>query len=552
MKDSYGSEVEDTWAEENLAQRRMIPRWHSPGVAAAKGERNSNLTKVSKLPLRAAKWISRLESTSVEHRDSHLTVEIAESKFIGGLANEIEWGAGLERLQKLWAVAASTQADISGASLKPVHPRDQAKSGVARARAIIKNNPRHALAWSELSRNHLILGQEDKAVDAMWSALHLARGNAYITRAAARLFVHIREPDQALYVIRRSALAKADPRILAAEISLADSTRMKGNWAAGALRMVSDSRYRPTFVSDLIAAIATLEMDHGKHKRARQLFSDSMHSPSENSLAQTQWASEKDRKIVIPISAWDVPGSDEARAMAARVRHDWDGVLDASEAWLASEPFAARPAAMASFASFTFEQNVRSEEIASRALVSHPDDALLLNNRSVARAYQGDATGAVDDVAMALKQTELKADYPVLYATLGLAAYRGGAPETGGDCYLRAIEELTKAKRLKTAVLASLFWIREELRLDPLSSTNLGLLDQIKKSVPKVTKGEKNPEIDSMLEYLDGYVSNCELYHRIPVASGDYDTGRIMDLAQTYVPARKSDVSPADILSQGI
>ncbi len=552
MKDSSGHEAEDTWAEENLAQRRMVPRWHSPNVAAEKGERNSNLTKASKLPLRAAKWISRLESTPDQYRDRHLAVEIAESKFVGGRANEIEWGPGLERLQRLWAVAASARVNDDRETPKPVHPRDQAKSGVGKARSIIRDNPRHPLAWSELSRNYLILGQEEKAVDAMWSALHLAHGNAYVTGAAARLFVHIREPDQALYVIRKSNLAKSDPRILAAEISLADSTRMKGNWAAAALRMVTDARYRATFVSDLTAAMATLEMDHGKHKRARQLFADSMHSPSENSLAQTQWASEKDRKIVIPTAAWDVPGSDEARAMAARVRHDWDGVLDASEAWLASEPFAARPAAMASFASFTSEQNIRSEEIASRALVAHPDDSLLLNNRSVARAYQGDAAGALDDVAMALKQTELRADYPVLYATLGLAAYRGGAPDTGSDCYVRAIEELTKAKRLKTAVLASLFWIREELRLDPLSSTTLGMFDQIKKSVPRITKGERNPEIDSMLEYLDGYTSNFELYHLHPVASGGDDTGRIIDLAQTYLPARESELSPADLLSHGI
>lgn len=548
MKDSSRRGDEDTWAEENLATRRMVPRWHSPSVAAAKGERNSNLTGASKLPSRAARWVSQLESGLGLQNDPHLSVEIAESKFLAGAGSEIAWTPDLSRLQRLWASVKSFRADDSYVS---PNPAEHAKAGVAHARASIKANPRQPLAWSELSRNHLILGQEARAVQAMWTALHLANGNAYITRSAARLFVQIQDPEQALYVIRRSSLAKADPRILAAEISIAESNRMKGSWSASALRMMADANYRPSFISDLTAAMATLEMSNGKHKRARQLFADSMHSPSENSLAQTQWASEKDHKIIIPKAAWDVPGSDEARALAARVRHDWDAVLDASECWLASEPFAARPAAMASFASFTEEQNKRSEKIASRALVSHPDDALLLNNRSVARAYSGDVSGALEDVSRALKQSEMEEDYPVFYATLGLAAYRGGDPATGRECYVRAIEDLTKEKRLKTAASASLFWIREEFRLNPSAPTTLAVFEQIKKAVPKITKGEKNPEIDSMLEYLDGYVGSPDLYVSVHAAD-TADTKRILDLANTYVPDRAGDTSPVDLVSRAI
>lgn len=548
MKDSSRKDEEDTWAEENLASRRMVPRWHSPEVAAAKGERNSNLKGTSKVPARAARWVSQLESGLEISGDPHLSVEIAESQFIGGAGGQIMWAPELSRLQRLWSSARSSGLDDT---YQPSNPAEQAKAGVAKARAMLRAQPRQPLAWSELSRSHLILGQELSAVQAMWTALHLAPNNAYITRAAARLFVQIQDPEQALYVIRRSALAKMDPRILAAEISIADSTRMKGSWSANALRMLGDSNYRPSFLSDLTAAMATLEMTNGKHKRARQLFAESMNAPSENSLAQTQWASEKDHKIVIPQAAWEVPGSDEARAMAARVRHDWDAVLDASESWLSSEPFASRPAAMASFASFSVDQNTRSERIASRALVSHPDDALLLNNRSVARAYLGEISGAIEDVARALKHNELDEDYPVLYATLGLAAYRNGDFDTGRECYVRAIEDLTKEKRLKTAASASLFWIREELRINPSSESTLALFDQIKKMMPKITKGEKNPEIDSMLEYLDVFagVANIDLPQVVVEREGAEE---IMELADTYLPNRNGDASPAELVSRAI
>ncbi|AWH54442.1 hypothetical protein C1924_15270 [Stenotrophomonas sp. ESTM1D_MKCIP4_1] len=142
-------------------------------------------------------------------------------------------------------------------------------------------------------------------------------------------------------------------------------------------------------------------------------------------------------------------------------------------------------------------------------------------------------------------------DYPVLYATLGLAAYRNGNFDTGRECYVRAIEDLTKEKRLKTAASASLFWIREELRINPSSESTLALFDQIKKMMPRITKGEKNPEIDSMLEYLDAFagVANIDLPQVVVERDGAEE---IMELADTYLPNRNGDTSPAELVSRAI
>ncbi|CAD0325513.1 hypothetical protein VDF98_20095 [Xanthomonas campestris pv. raphani] len=531
----------EVWAGNLLAERIMLSRWRSPSGAAAAGERSGNSEVMQTKAPNSEKW-RRVLQEAHKREDQTASRDLAETDYLLGTIGGPSWNESLAPLQQLWDKAITLQhlAEHGRAPLVNSNPQEVARASIGRIRQQLNKSQRQPLLWSELARHHLILGQDNQAISAMTCALQLARGHAYITRAAARLYVHLDKSDEALSIIRRNPLFRSDPRLMASEISLSSGTRISGAWHAAAQRIITNSNYRPSFVGELEAALATVEMTNGKHKRARTLFSSSMEHPSENSLAQAQWAKERDAKIIIPPSAWNVPGSDEARALAARVDHNWDLVLNAAETWLDAEPFSADPAAMASFASFTFEQQQRAEIIATRGLAANPEDALLLNNRSVARAYQGNTNGALDDVRRGLEIAPASdKNDPVLFATLGLTAYRSGDSQTGRSCYAYAIQILAKERQPRAAALGALFWLREEFRSAPGASTD-ELFEAVKKAIPRITRGAPSPEIDSMMEALERERGQSSM----PFAEPSFTHLQIADLADRFMPGRELDVLP--------
>jgi tetratricopeptide (TPR) repeat protein len=301
--------------------------------------------------------------------------------------------------------------------------------------------------------------------------------------------------------------------------------------------MIEDASYRPSYVSDLSAALATVEMSSGKHKIARQLFAKSMTAPSENALAQTQWASERDSKITIPAEAWRIPFPHEAQALAARIGGDWDTVLSASEKWLSDEPYSIRPAAVGSFASFTDDQVRRSERLASMGLGSNPESRILLNNRAVARAYLGDLPGSYADIKRALRLDKI--EDPVLIATLGLLAYRSGRPDTGSRCYQHAIEIFISKKDKIAISLAILFWLREEIGV---GSPDVGFyINYFEKNISRITGGKTEPELLSMLNSVKGQLLGTT--KPIPFADHNGTDCNLESLVREHLPSMPDHAS---------
>ena len=209
--------------------------------------------------------------------------------------------------------------------------------------------------------------------------------------------------------------------------------------------------------------MGTVELIHGAAKRARAQFRRSLALPTENSLAQAQWANEKDRKIVIPESAWSTPESHEANAFLMRRSGEWPKALLACAKWLADEPFSVRPAFLGSFIGFRPEHNLIAEKFASAGLTADPNSAGLLNNRAVVRAYLGQIEEAMSDIRGATRSDKGR-NNAALLATLGLVAFRSGRPEIGRCLYLRSMAWLNYAREWTSVARAFLYWLREELR----------------------------------------------------------------------------------------
>jgi tetratricopeptide (TPR) repeat protein len=521
-------EEKRTWIGALLSQRQVIPRWHSPQSALHAGERDSvKLTlKPHSLP---KKWVPILSEQAVRNNaDPHAQVELEEMRFLSGEKSSIGLldTPQLKRAQQLWQLAAGNagtrppeRPDINGDWYS------QEKNNVAKLRQALKAYPNQALLWSELARAHIVLGDDKKATRAMSCAIQLAGKSAYLRRSAARMYLHLEEPLLALKVVREHPNFRNDPRMLSAEIAISSRTNQPLRYAKQGLALLESPNTRPTYLSELAAALGTVELEHGKHKRSRILFARSMISPSENALAQIQWATERDSQISIPTEAWLVPRSYEAHALAARLKNDWDSVLDATERWLNEEPFATRPAMLGSFASFSVDQNHRAEKLVSQALQSNPNSSSLHNNRAVARAYIGDLDGALLDAQSAI---DCEADQmPYSVATVGLIAYRLGDYELGAKAYGAALAKFVKLKNAPSTLLASLYWLRELARIGDLTVEENLIF--IKKNLSRFAGVRPEPEIQSMLELVEADVAQKDLAMRPKDEIVAYDLRKLFD-----------------------
>jgi tetratricopeptide (TPR) repeat protein len=363
-------------------------------------------------------------------------------------------------------------------------------------RARLESHPNWSLGWSELARHFLALGEDEKATRAMETALHNASNNRYLCRAATRLFVHLDDPARALSLLKCQPSLREDPWLLAAEIATSSVMERKSRYIDAARRLLKTFQGSPHQISELAAAVGTVELVHGGQKEAKALFVASLAAPTENSLAQAQWAVDRDLKIAIPAAAWTAD-SNEARALAFRSARKWDDALAACSLWLAEEPFSHRPAYMGSCLGFRPEHAKQSEAFASAGLRSDPQNALLRNNRAFARARQGKVLAAYDDLKFALQSADARSDAHLL-ATLGLVAFRGGQIDLGRQLYGESIAWFSSAKNQSCVASAAMNWAYEELHVDP------GFADTAVDLGKRVAKlpAARDPDVLGMAEFL--------------------------------------------------
>jgi len=486
-----------SWPPGLLDHRQVIPRWHSPAVSAWSGEQRGFLMTSAprKIPSR---W-AVIGNENVADRDAYRSVEQEELAFLLGKSSPNPIASPLvARLRTNWQ-RASEQSLFASKNPPGGASRAEDQQSVRHLRRALTEHPNQALLWTELSRYYLILGEEAKATRAMECGLKVGARNTYVTRAAARLFTHVKDESRALQVVRRHPNVRRDPRLLSAEVALSALTGVGSLYAKSASMMVDDARYRPHQLADLMAALATVELEHGKHKLARRLFEKTFPEPTENSLAQAQWASAQDTKIVIPGDAWKTPQSFEAHALASRATRNWDEVVSSAELWLNAERFSLQPAMLGSFASFSTGQNEKAENLATAGLQANPGTVGLYNNRAVARALLGRPIEAIEDIREGLRHGG--ADDPYLIATLGMVAYRSGDFALGATCYGTAIADFFTAKDKSTLAYGILMWLRERAAAgDALVGEEY---ERLRPHLAAITKFSKEPEVETMIELLE-------------------------------------------------
>lgn len=330
--------------------------------------------------------------------------------------------------------------------------------GVAPLRRSLRENARNAIRWTELSRFYTIAGRRKKAYRAMKVALALAPADRYVSRSAARLEIHYGRPDRAAMLLSGIALSSEDPWLLAAGLACASVADVPSKLMRTGQRILASQAHSPFEISELACAIGTLEAREGSDRMARRLFRLGLERPTDNSIAQAEWASRNVAGIAIPDQALNQPESWEARAWMAAEEKDHRKAVAEAWNWHYDQPFASRPAEFGSYHASIEEDYQAGAEIAKAALPSNGERFMLLNNLSFCLASSdrpADASRYLKRIKVAELSNRERATY---LATRGLIAFRSGRVDEGRHLYDRSLGTL---KDRDNQALASILLARE-------------------------------------------------------------------------------------------
>lgn len=327
--------------------------------------------------------------------------------------------------------------------------------------------PYNPILYVEIARYYLLLGQEDKAKQMMVIAQHLAPNNRYVTRCAARMWLHYDELERAHDVITHNEMLKADPWLLASEISINMLRGRSSRNIKTAKAMLTSANYDPFSITELASTLGTLEYNEGANKKSRDFFHQSLVRPNDNSLAQAEWAVSKRIPLIIKgKEAVEVKGNYEAMF---RYKYQHDKFADALEEavdWLCDTPFSFDAALAGSKTAYIHLKKFDiAEKILNIGLNAHPNDPTFLNNLAYTYALDGKIEEAETKLGQLEKQTKEDADEITVCrkATKGLVAFKKKDVERGRYLYQEAI---TMAKDLGDQELvwnAVLNYLREEI-----------------------------------------------------------------------------------------
>lgn len=321
------------------------------------------------------------------------------------------------------------------------------------------------IAYCELARCYVILGQFEKAKEAIEIALHLAPRHRYVCRSAARFFLHIHDEDRARSVIAKNTALLKDPWLLASEIAINTlMDRTSRNIKKGS-ELIASCNYSPFSISELSSAIGSVEMINGNKKQCRSYFKTALVNPNDNSLAQAQFLLSKNSDLAFEFGDNPtLPNAFEAEALSAYMTDDFSKSLVAAVDWIEDMPFTRRPVLFAANLAYSFLKEYNTAiDILNLGLKSNPNNSILLNNKAYACALGGRTAEAEKTIIEAKKLQHLSADAQVcLTATEGLIEYRKGNIEEGRALYMNAIDmakDFSDQRLLNTAILN---YLREE------------------------------------------------------------------------------------------
>ena len=335
-------------------------------------------------------------------------------------------------------------------------------------RQLLREEPNDPVTWVDLAYAYACLGKEEHSKRSMKVAVQLAPDNRFILRSAGRLWIHFEDPERAHRIVAKSKRTFYDPWLLAAEIAFGSIAGKKQKHIKVARRLILDGRFEERQISELAAALATLELSSGNLKKAKRLFVKSLQDPTENSIAQVSWAARHHIAISVNREYIERPNAFEAQSWTCFQEGKWAGAISNCRDWFSDQPFSSRPAILGSYvASSVLQEHSQAISFTKNALRANPADFPLLNNLAFAQAQSGQMSEARKTLSKVNRAVLERHEAIVLRATEGLLAFRTGNVVKGRELYTEArasSKRLTNPNRKKLYALASIHHALEEQR----------------------------------------------------------------------------------------
>ena len=461
--------------------RVILPRWRSFDETVRLGELGSSLTSSSHheiadgfLEPRIFDWqrhrttghAADLVGAALAVRKEALASDAAifllqDAKNISIWARELA--------QKILDFQFSDESKLeSDLLLEKSEQRDQIRTFRQRLRI----EPKDPIMWVDLARIYATLGYREQAKKCMIVAQQLGTNNRFILRSAGRFWIHLDQPEKAHDLIIKSKATRSDPWVLAAEIATSAASGKTSRLVKTAYRILSDSNFKDSHLSELASAVATLELYSGSAKKARRLFTQSLKDPTENSIAQAAWAMKHDSGIHVEDRHLEYFNAFEARSRIYYINYEWKKIIEECRNWQSDQPFSSEPSIRGSFISaVALEDYSKSESFANHGLIANPSNFTLLNNLAFALINSGKLDEAMKRLSQIDDRRIAEEERAVLQATRGLLAFRQGNISKGQNLYLDTLSIARRRKERRLTALASVFYAIELLNLmNPNSS----------------------------------------------------------------------------------
>jgi tetratricopeptide (TPR) repeat protein len=497
--------------------RKVIPRWRPFRATLHSGELGNARDAKERRPLSTKSHLDARRREWLENRTLSFAADFVSSAVSLGEPQEAADAAQYIKQQEKAPVSAVRVADaalspatVATSSSSDVFDLEHVYVEIHDLRVRLHDEPRNCFLWSDIAHLYSTLGLNEKAERAIEMSLVLGGNNRHILRAATRFFIHIGAAKRAHDLLRRNERAAHDPWLMAAEIATAGAAHQGPKFARAGRKTLEAEKLSPFHTSELASALATLDLEGGGTKRARQFFRQSLVSPTENSVAQAAWAAR--RFVGIDVDGTTLRTSSEAKAWENMKGVNWQRAVAAARAWLADQPFSSRPATLGSYvASVAIGDDQLSARFAEHGVTANPQDFTLRNNLAVSYAR----LGRINEAAQLLERVESQnlkpVDQLVFIATHGLLHFRSGFPTEGRVLYDEAIRRAELLHETKRAALARILLAMEELRVGSREG------EALKARALEEGKKLDEPEFVPLLARLKGAIADqAEVRPRAP------------------------------------
>lgn len=434
--------------------------------------------------------------------------------------------------------------DQDSNTLPPGQPRER----IAALKNSLRASPQNTLAWVDLAREYISLGQSEPAERAMTIAHGLAPAHRWVSRVASRLYIHLGDYEKSHHLLLRHPALKSDPWIASAELSVAQLIGRTSKNLSSAKRM-HESGLHPRHTTELTSSLGTLEIESGAIKRAKAYIRESLLHPNRNTLAQALWAEQKhDIKSASHSQVQSLDIAYEAKTRESYIQGQAESAVRHALDWLDAEPFSIKPPVLASYIASLDDRYEQIIQITNRGLIANPSSSILKLNRAYAELglitplQPSDSDKAKIRGWVSLFDEELKEGghhHAQALANYGMLCYRTGALEYGRK-YYEAAEKVCLNENYRHPVLCTIYHAREAI----LAKAEWApiILERARTATAKITDIGKLEGSDS-LDKVNQLYENPENYRAIFKLPGE--------VKATLVPESSSHLKFADSILDG-